>query len=275
MANMADDGRFSEVCKGTPWVNQPLCNWVAVRAAGTAAGHPDGEIFRAFFTKEHWKRVSGRIVDDAGDNGDYEVAASGYRHHCILNTDETKFETKGSFNMWVQEQPETQEVTVNSGDTQQWVVLEEATLAKQLWDLAHEGSGLESTALAKNAMGTIARYNSYAERKGTLPVLPGGLAHATTTTTTTASAAAVVALPAGSAASTGSAASATSGMADCCAALQQAEDQMPPAANRTPYEALLIGCRMTNDPGPPAARKKQLRDNAVVMHLPPLPAACQ
>ncbi len=87
-------------------------------------------------------------------------------------TIDTNFETTGAFNMWVQEQPETREVTTNSGGAEQWVVLEEAVLAKDLMDLAHSGSGLEATALARNAIGVIAEYVSYAERKGQPPPVP-------------------------------------------------------------------------------------------------------
>jgi len=172
MAVAAEDGHYTEVCKGTPWVNATLCNWAAAKADGKGVERPDGEIFRAYFAKEHWKHVYGTIIDDAGNEGDYEVSVGGYRHHCILDTDETKFSTKGAFNMWVQEQPTTREVTVNSGATQQWVVLEEATLAKILMDLAHSGGGIEATALAKNAMGLFATYVPYAEKKGDPPALP-------------------------------------------------------------------------------------------------------
>jgi hypothetical protein len=178
MTAAAEAGNYPDVCKGTPWVNGAICNWAAARASGKSVGRPDGEIFRAYFGKEHWKHIYGQIIADADSNGDYEVSVGGYRHHCILDTDDTKFTTKGAFDLWVQEQPETREVTVNSGATEQWVVLEEATLAKMLMDLAHSGGGIEATALAKNAMGLIATYQTYAERKGEPPALPSASAAA-------------------------------------------------------------------------------------------------
>jgi hypothetical protein len=171
MADAAQAGRFTEVCKGTPWVNATICNWAAARAAGNAVERPNGELFRAYFGKEHWKHAYGRIVSDADKDGDYEVSVGGYNHHCILDTIDTKYDTKGAFNLWVQEQPEPREVTLNSGNTQEWVVLEEAELAKTLMDLAHAG-GVEATAMAKNAMTLIASYEPYTERKGDLPTLP-------------------------------------------------------------------------------------------------------
>jgi hypothetical protein len=172
MTTAAENGEYVTVCKGTPWVNATVCTWVATRATGKSVNHPDGELFHGYFVKEHWKHVYGRIVSDADADGSYEVSVGGYTHHCMLDTDETKYSSKGAFNLWVQEQPETREVTVNSGATQQWVVLEEATLAKMLLDLAKSSSGVEGTAMAKNAMALIARYEPYAERKGELPTLP-------------------------------------------------------------------------------------------------------
>jgi predicted small lipoprotein YifL len=171
MADAADAGRYADVCKGTPWVNAIICNWAAAKAAGKTVERPNGELFRGYFGKEHWKHAYGRIVGDADKDGDYEVSVSGYNHHCVLDTTDTKYETKGAFNLWVQEQPEPREVTLNSGNTQQWVVLEEAELAKTLMDLAHAG-GVEATAMAKNAMKLIAVYEPYTERKGELPTLP-------------------------------------------------------------------------------------------------------
>jgi hypothetical protein len=123
-AKHEEDGRrwdLRGVCRGTPRVNQTLCAWVAARAAGKGVERPDGEIFRAYFGKEHWSHVYGHIVGAADENGDYEVSVGGYRHHCILDVIERKFETRGVFYFWVQEQPTTREVTVNSGDTQQWI----------------------------------------------------------------------------------------------------------------------------------------------------------
>jgi hypothetical protein len=171
MAEAAEAGRYTEVCKGTPWFNSFICNWAATKAAGKPADRPNGELFRGYFGKEHWKHAYGRIVGDADKDGDYEVSVGGYNHHCVLDTIDTKYETKGAFNLWVQEQPEPREVTLNSGNTQQWVVLEEAELAKTLMDLAHAG-GVEATAMAKNAMKLIAVYEPYTERKGELPTLP-------------------------------------------------------------------------------------------------------
>jgi hypothetical protein len=171
MAEAVEAGQYADVCKGTPWFNSTICNWAAAKAAGKGVDRPNGELFRAYFGKEHWKHAYGRIVGDADKDGDYEVSVSGYNHHCVLDTTDTKYDTKGAFNLWVQEQPEPREVTLNSGNTQQWVVLEEAELAKTLMDLAHAG-GVEATAMAKNAMKLIAVYEPYAERKGELPTLP-------------------------------------------------------------------------------------------------------
>jgi hypothetical protein len=174
MVTMAEAGQYAEVCNGTPWISRALCTWVAAKADGRSPERPDGEVFRAFFVKEHWKKVSGTILDP-GDDGHYEVRAGGYRRHCILDTIDTKFSSKGNFNMWVQEQPETREVTVTSGDVQQWIVLEEAVLAKAFMDLAHSGGGIEAKAMAKDTMSTIAEYVPYSELKGELPPLPGSV----------------------------------------------------------------------------------------------------
>jgi hypothetical protein len=171
MADAAEAGRYGDVCKGTPWFNQTICNWVAGRAAEKAVDRPSREL-NAIFPREHWKHASGHIVGDADSDGNYEVSVGGYRHHCILDTIDTKFNSKGRFDLWVQEQPVTREVTLNSGATEQWVVLEEAELAKTLMDLGHSGGGIEATAMAKNAMKLIAEYMPYTERKGELPTLP-------------------------------------------------------------------------------------------------------
>ena len=173
MASAAEDGRYADVCAGTPWFNQTICTWAAGKAAGKSPARPGGDVFHPFFVSQHWAKVYGQIIADADSNGDYEVSVGGYKHHCILDTDETKFSTKGAFHMWVQEQPDTREVTVNSGATQQWVVLEEATLATMLMELAHAGGGVEATASAKNIMGLIATFVPYTEKKGQLPALPG------------------------------------------------------------------------------------------------------
>jgi hypothetical protein len=62
-------------------------------------------------------------------------------------------------------------------------------------------------------------------------------------------------------------------MEPCCKAL---EDALRTAndAQRNGYSALVLGCR-TNNPATAEARKSQLRNNASVLKLPPLPAACQ
>ncbi|MFO0675336.1 MAG: hypothetical protein U0169_02300 [Polyangiaceae bacterium] len=173
LKSLASDGKYPEVCKGAPWINQTICAWVAARAEGRDVGRPDGELFRAFFTKEHWKHAYGRIVGDPSDHlGGLEVTVNGYRNHCLLDLDETRFSSRGRFDLWVQEQPETREVSLNSGSTSNWVVVEEMSLAKTLMDLAHSGGGLEARALAKNAIAMIATYSTYAERKGELPTIP-------------------------------------------------------------------------------------------------------
>lgn len=173
LSAFAEQGKYTEVCKGAPWFNQIICVWVAARAEGKPVGRPDGELFRAFFYKEHWKHAYGRILGDPTAPGDLEVSVNGYRNHCILELTDTKYSSKGNFNLWVQEQPETREITLNSGSTANWVVLEEASLAKALMDLAHSGGGIEGTAMAKDAMKMIAEYQTYAELKGEIPPVPG------------------------------------------------------------------------------------------------------
>ena len=173
LADAADEGRYGEVCKGSPWFPSSICQWVAARAQGKPVDRPDSDVYRSLFEREHWKHVYGTIIDDAGDEGDYEVSVSGYHNHCLLDTADTKFTTKGNFNMWVQEQPETREVTLNSGKTSNWVVLSEMPLAKALMDLAHSGVSIESTGIAKDAMKLIAQYDTYAVLKGTIPSIPG------------------------------------------------------------------------------------------------------
>jgi len=66
---------------------------------------------------------------------------------------------------------------------------------------------------------------------------------------------------------------ATAEMAACCSALEQALMTADPS-QRSGYSALITGCRMSN-PAPATARKAQLRNNAAVVQLPPLPTACQ
>lgn len=174
LAEFAAQEKYAEICKGAPWINQVICNWTAARASGKAVERPDGELFRAYFAKERWKHVYGTIVSDPAESGDYiEVSVGGYRNHCVLSTIDTKFSTRGRFDMWVQEQPKTHEVTLNSGATANWVELEEAPLAKTLMGLAKSGGGIEATAMAKDAMKMIAQYETYAERKGEIPPVPG------------------------------------------------------------------------------------------------------
>lgn len=171
---LTEQEKYSEICKGAPWFNQIICNWAAARAGGKAVERPDGELFRAFFYKEHWKHVFGTIVGEPNESGDYiEVSVGGYRNHCVLSLVDTKFSSRGRFDMWVQEQPKTHEVTLNSGATANWVALEEAPLAKTLMGLAKSGGGIESTAMAKDVMKMIAQYETYAERKGDIPPVPG------------------------------------------------------------------------------------------------------
>jgi len=69
MAEAAEAGRYAEVCKGTPWVNSTICNWAAAKAGGKGADRPNGELFRAYFGKEHWKHAYGRIIGDADSDG--------------------------------------------------------------------------------------------------------------------------------------------------------------------------------------------------------------
>ncbi len=173
MAAAVDAGHYGAVCAGTPWFSPTICCWVAARAEEKSATFPR-DAFQPFFVKEHIKKVYGRILSDADSDGNYEVSVSGYTHHCVLDTDETKYSSKGNFSLWVQEQPEPREVTVNSGAKEQWVVLEEATLAQMLLDLGHSKSGVEAKAMAKNAMALIAKYKPYAERKGETPAWPPG-----------------------------------------------------------------------------------------------------
>lgn len=176
---LIEQEKYSEVCKGTPWFNQAVCNWAAARASGKAVERPDGELFRAFFNKEHWKHVNGTIISDPTESGDYiEVSVGGYRNHCVLSPVDTKFSSRGRFDMWVQEQPKTHEVALNSGATANWVVLEESPLAKQLMGIAKSGVGIESTAMAKDAMKMIAEYETYSERNGETPSVPGTTAAA-------------------------------------------------------------------------------------------------
>lgn len=237
LAELAEQGKYSEICKGAPWVNQIICNWTAARASGKGVERPDGERFRAYFGKEHWKHVYGTVVSDPAESGDYiEVSVGGYRNHCVLSTIDTKFSSRGRFDMWVQEQPETHEVTLNSGATANWVELEEAPLAKTLMGLAKSGGGIESTAMAKDAMKMIARYEPYAERKGEIPPVPGTSPITTTAdagTSTTAVVTANVTQPAAAPAPIVAKAAATSVKATDEAPPTQTMPTNPPAVPAT------------------------------------------
>ena len=174
LTELASQGKYSKVCKGAPWFNQVPCSWVAARASEKAAERPDSELFRAFFTKERWKRVYGTLVTDPNKGDDsLEASVGGYRSHVVLRTVDTKFSSRGRFDMWVQEQPDTEEVTLNSSATANWVVLEEAPLARVMFALGKSrGGGIEGIAMAKDAMAMIATYQTYAELKGVPPALP-------------------------------------------------------------------------------------------------------
>lgn len=165
MVKLVDEGKYAEVCAGTPTVPASICAWVAAKAEGKAAFKPDGDVFRAFFGREHIKKVSGTIVGDGETKGEYEAIVYGYRRHCVLSTVTTEFTTKGGFSLWVQEQPELREVTVKSGDTEKWVELEENDLGKDFSDLA-KTYGLEAEGTAKDLMKEIANFVPYSELKG-------------------------------------------------------------------------------------------------------------
>jgi hypothetical protein len=171
LSELVEAKQYADVCRGAPWFNRTICTWAANRADGKGVERPDSQLYRSFFSQEHWSHAYGRLVGEVRDPP-YEVAVGGYRNHCLLHTTDTKYTTTGAFNLWVQEQPEAEEVTTNSGATQHWVALDEMPLAKALMDLAHSGVSVESTARAQDAMGMIAEYKPYAERKGTLPTVP-------------------------------------------------------------------------------------------------------
>lgn len=268
MSAQAEAGHYADVCKGTPWFPSWMCQWVAARADGKGVDRPDGEAFRGFFYKEHWKHAYGTIIGDANTQGDYEASVSGYRNHVVLDTVDTKYESNGRFDLWVQEEPETQEVTLKSGGTANWVVIDEMPLAKALMDLAHSGVSVESTAIAKDAMKLIASYAPYSVLKGDIPTPTGAAASAGAKPTTPPPA-----VPSGGTAPT----QAAPDMAPCCDALEQAMASASDA-QRGVYSALVGACRLNNSMtvnSPAAARKAQLRQNAAAMNLPPLPAACQ
>lgn len=174
LTDLATHGKYTEVCKGAPWFNQALCSWMAGLASEKPVARPDRDVFRAFFAKEHWKQVYGTVISDPNKTDDeLEVSVGGYRNHCLLSTVDTKFSSRGRFDMWVAEQPETREVTLNSGATANWVVLEEEPLARLFHALGRaRGAGIESTAMARDAMAMIATYQTYAELKGETPQLP-------------------------------------------------------------------------------------------------------
>jgi hypothetical protein len=156
---------YHQICGGVPWFNQPICKWAAARAEGKQAERPEGDLIKAGFKSEHWKQVYGRIIASMGDDGLYEVTAGGYRSHVLLKTDGTEYSTTGAYHLWVQEKPDTLDVTTKSGESHSFIILNEMRLAQTLLDLAHAGPGLEGTALAKNAMSMIASYETYGERK--------------------------------------------------------------------------------------------------------------
>jgi hypothetical protein len=167
-----------------------MCNWVAARAQGKPATKPDPSVSYPWFVREHIKKVSGTILGDGDTKGEHEVIAYGYRRHCILSTTTTEFKTTGGFTLWVQELPEVRDVTVNSGESEKWVELEESELGKDIVDLAHT-YGIEAEALAKDLMVEIARFVPYSELKGdypdaSAPVAVTGTAISTATTTSTA-----------------------------------------------------------------------------------------
>ena len=183
LSDLVDEKKYAEVCTGAPWFNKTICTWVANRADGKGVDRPNAQLYHSFFVEEHWTHAYGRLVGEV-NSPPYEVVVGGYRNHCLLHTEDTKYSTTGAFDLWVQEQPEAEEVTTNSGATQHWVALDEMPLAKALMDLAHSGVSVESTARAKDAMTMIAEYKTYAERKGTLPTIPGDAAPTSSAVTT-------------------------------------------------------------------------------------------
>src|SRR5271169_6047649 len=46
MAAAAKGGQYATVCKGIPWVNPTICNWVAAHADGQLVGRPDSQLYR-------------------------------------------------------------------------------------------------------------------------------------------------------------------------------------------------------------------------------------
>lgn len=173
LAKLVDDEKYAEVCRGAPWFQPTICSWVAARAAGKGAERPDGELFRAYFGKEHWKHVYGTVIGDPKEGYGIEVSVGGYKNHCLLTTTDTKFTSRGRFDLWVQEQVKLEEVTLNSGNVAHWVGLVEMPLARMLMSLAKSGGGLEATATAKDIMAQIASYETYAEQKEEFPPVPG------------------------------------------------------------------------------------------------------
>ncbi|HEX7600019.1 MAG TPA: hypothetical protein VF316_00365 [Polyangiaceae bacterium] len=193
MEKAANEGRYADVCAGTPAFPLAMCAWVAARAQGKPASKPDPSVSHSWFQREHIKKVSGTIVGDGELKGEYEAIVYGYRRHCVLSTLTTEFKTRGAFSLWVQELPDVRDVTVKSGDTEKWVELEENDLGKDIVDLAH-AYGVEAEGMAKDLMVEIARFVPYAELKGDFPDAGAppaatGTATATTTATTTATAA--------------------------------------------------------------------------------------
>ena len=165
MEKAANEGRYTDVCSGTPTFPPAVCAWAAARAQGKTASKPDWTVFVAFINREHIKKVSGRIVGDGEIAGEYEAIVYGYRRHCIVTTFGTTFTTKGAFSLWVQELPQARQVTTSAGGTENWVELEENDLGKDLSDLTY-AHGVEAEALAKDIMMEVAKFVPYAELKG-------------------------------------------------------------------------------------------------------------
>ena len=188
MEKAAKEGRYADVCAGTPAFPSSMCAWVAARAQGKPASKPDPSVSHSWFVREHIKKVSGKIVGDGEAKGEYEAIVYGYRRHCVLSTLTTEYTTHGAFSLWVQELPDVRDVTVKSGDTEKWVELEENDLGKDIVDLAH-AYGVEAEGMAKDLMVEIARFVPYSELKGDFPdasAPPATTAAATATTTATA-----------------------------------------------------------------------------------------
>jgi hypothetical protein len=171
MAKAAEEGRYADVCAGTPKFPSAICAYVAARARGKEGLNPGRDAFYAFINREHIKKVSGTIVMDTPGvkkDGRYEAVVYGYRRRCVINTFLTEFKSGGAFSLWVQEQPETEDVELKSGGVEKWVVLEENDLGKDLSDLTFS-HGVEAQGVAKDLMKEIANFVPYSELKGEYP----------------------------------------------------------------------------------------------------------